>query len=151
MTSLRQLTIQLLCTASIFMSYATHTSPLRFALRRGYSSIQSSAAHATEKTVVSLDPITNRMLDEIYKNTSLIRNHVAMNNSKNKIIALLSVITLGQAAYIINDKDTYGIATTIKNYLKTLSLDAIIELPKPTNKNEVTEPDSVQKKDDKNA
>lgn len=111
--------LQLLCAASILLMTSANGSPI---LAQRYSSTSAtniSTPSATQRPIATLDDVTITKLDQIQRNTANIQKQLNMLQTRNRFMKLLSLIAVGQAVYIVNDKDLGGIASTLKKECKT--------------------------------
>lgn len=118
----KYLNLQLLSAASILLMTSANGSPI-FAQRHSSTSAtstsNSSVSPVLTRPTVNLNDVTIPQLDEIHRNTANIQKQLNRLSNKNRLIKLLSLVAVGQAIYIINDKDIGGIATTIKKECNT--------------------------------
>lgn len=124
MLSNKYFNIKLLYAASILVITTAHASPLpnyaqRFSSTSASDSTKAPLENSQQRPTVNLNAVTTTQLDDIHRKTSAIQNQLNKLNNRNRLIKFLSLVSLGQAIYIINDKDIGGIASTIKKEWNT--------------------------------
>lgn len=119
MLSNKYFNVKLLYAASILVISTAHASPLpkiaqRFSSTSSSDSTKASLENPQQRPTVNLNTVTITQLDDIHRKTCAIQNQLNKLNNRSRLIKFLSLVSLGQAIYIINDKDIGGIASTIK-------------------------------------